>query len=169
MISSSREGAFSVYRNTSEVNGWYRHTEFGVDYRDVFACPRTCQFDEWLGIDKIVSGLQGRCWKGTGVTFDIDIGHYRLRANYSNAIRPIFSWDRGSLLERAKDGSVRKGLYLHLQKRPMEPPSQNVVEAPTYYVLGNRFSISEPHTEIIKDVLGALRLKKSHLTKGQRV
>jgi hypothetical protein len=161
-------GAFSMYRNTPEVNSWYRNSAFGVDYRDVFASPNTCAFDEWSGIYKILCGLHARNWDGDAVAFDIDIGHFRPRANYANTKRPIFSWDRGSLLERAKDGSVREGLYLHLQKRPMEPPPPSVLQAPAYYILGNRFSVGEPHTAIIKDALGAFRLKQSHLTKGKR-
>jgi hypothetical protein len=50
------QGNFSLYRNTPEMAGLYRHEVGRISYRDVMTTPEARHFDEWAGIYYIVEG-----------------------------------------------------------------------------------------------------------------
>jgi hypothetical protein len=56
------QGNFSLYRNTVEAAGWYRHEVGKVSYRDAMTTPAAMHFDEWAGIYYVIRDLGVRYW-----------------------------------------------------------------------------------------------------------
>jgi len=72
-------GNFSLYRNTAETAGWYRHEVGRVSYRDALTNRAAMHFDERAGIYYIVEDLGAPAWH-EDVIFDISFRRYRTRA-----------------------------------------------------------------------------------------
>ena len=88
-------GNFSLYRNTAEVAGWYRHEVGKVSYRDAMTNPAAMHFDEWAGIYYIVEDLGAPAWQ-EDVIFDISFHRYRTRAEGSLGRDPRrYAWEDG--------------------------------------------------------------------------
>src|SRR5215218_1953630 len=58
-------GNFSLYRNSAETAGWYRHEVGKVTYRDAMTNPAAMHFDERAGIYYIVEDLGVPAWHPT--------------------------------------------------------------------------------------------------------
>ena len=139
-------GNFSLYRNTPEAAGWYRHPVGRVDYRDALTTPAAMHFDEWAGIRYIVEDLGVPAWQ-QDVVFDISFRRYRTRAEAPPGRDPRrYAWEDGEVCEyRLEQGRVvrRTGLLIHLQKRVLRPPTPDVLAAERYWILPNRFAVQD--------------------------
>jgi hypothetical protein len=139
-------GNFSLYRNTPEIAGWYRHEVGKVSYRDAMTNPAAMHFDEWAGIYYIVKDLGAPAWH-EDVIFDISFSRYRTRRAASERHGPSrYAWENGEVCEYLLErGRVirRTALLIHLQKRVLRAPTPDVVAADRYWILPNRFAVQK--------------------------
>ncbi len=137
-------GNFSLYRNTAETAGWYRHEVGKVSYRDAMTNPAAMHFDEWAGIYYIVNDLRAPAWH-EDVIFDISFRQYRTRAEAPPGRDPRrYAWEHGEVSEyRLEQGrpARRTALLIHLQKRVMRAPAPDVLAAERYWILPNGFAV----------------------------
>jgi hypothetical protein len=137
-------GNFSLYRNTAETAGWYRHKIGKVSYRDAMTNPAAMHFDEWAGIYYIVEDLEAPAWH-EDVIFDISFHRYRTHAVASPGRDPRrYAWEDGEVCEyRLEQGRLvrRTALLIHLQKRVLRAPAPDVLAAERYWILPNRFAV----------------------------
>jgi Family of unknown function (DUF6625) len=139
-------GNFSLYRNTAEIAGWYRHEVGKVSYRDAMTNPAAMHFDEWAGIYYIVEDLGAPAWHDD-VIFDISFRRYRTRAEAPPGRDPRrYAWENGVVCEyRLEQGRPmrRTALLIHLQKRVLRAPSPEVLAADRYWILPNGFAVQD--------------------------
>jgi hypothetical protein len=139
-------GNFSLYRNTPEIAGWYRHEVGKVSYRDAMTNTAAMHFDEWAGIYYIVEDLGAPAWD-EDVIFDISFHRYRTRRAASESHGPRrYAWENGEVCEyHLESGRVvrRTALLIHLQKRVLRQASPDVVAADRYWILPNRFAVQK--------------------------
>ena len=139
-------GNFSLYRNSPQAAGWYRHEVGKVDYRDAMTNPAAMHFDEWAGIRYIVEDLGVPAWH-EDVIFDISFRRYRTRAEAPPGRDPRrYAWEDGEICEyRLEEGRPmrRTALLIHLQKRVMRAPDPNVLAADRYWILPDRFAVQD--------------------------
>jgi hypothetical protein len=137
------QGNFALYRNTPEAARWFRHEVGEVSYRDAMTRPHATHFDEWGGIYYIVEDLGVPCWN-EDVIFDLSFHMYRTRDEAAEGRDPRrYAWEDGEVCEyRLERGQVirRTALLIHLQKRTMRPPPQEVLACDRYWILPNRFA-----------------------------
>jgi hypothetical protein len=137
-------GNFSLYRNTAEAAGWYRHEVGKVSYRDAFTNPAAMHFDEWAGIYYILEDLGVPVWQ-QDVIFDISFHRYRTRSERQQGRGPRrYAWEDGEVCEyRLQRRRVvrRTALLVHLQKRELRAPSPEVLAAERYWILPNGFAV----------------------------
>jgi hypothetical protein len=139
-------GNFSLYRNTAETAGWYRHEVGKVSYRDALTNPAAMHFDEWAGIYYIVEDLGAPAWQ-EDVIFDISFRRYRTRAEAPQGRDPRrYAWEDGEVCEyRLERGRLerRTALLIHLQKRVLRAPAPAVLAAERYWILPNGFAVQD--------------------------
>jgi hypothetical protein len=139
-------GSFSLYRNTAETAGWYRHEVGKVSYRDAMTNSAAMHFDEWAGIYYIVEDLGAPAWH-EDVIFDISFHRYRTRPAASEGDGPRrYAWENGEACEyHLERGRLvrRTALLVHLQKRVLRAPSADVIVADRYWILPNRFAVQK--------------------------
>jgi hypothetical protein len=139
-------GNFSLYRNSPQTAGWYRHQVGKVDYRDAMTNPAAMHFDEWAGIRYIIEDLGAPAWH-EDVIFDISFRRYRTRAEAPAGRDPRrYAWEDGEICEyRLEEGRPvrRTALLIHLQKRVMRAPGPDVLAADRYWILPDRFAVQD--------------------------
>ena len=139
-------GNFSLYRNTAETAGWYRHEVGKVSYRDAMTNPAAMHFDERAGIYYIVEDLVAPAWH-EDVIFDISFSRYRTRAEAPPGRDPRrYAWEDGEVCEyRLERGRLvrRTALLIHLQKRVLRAPTSDVLTAERYWILPNGFAVQD--------------------------
>ncbi len=137
-------GNFSLYRNTTETAGWYRHEVGKVSYQDAMTNPAAMHFDEWAGIYYIVEDLGALAWH-EDVIFDISFRQYRTRAEAPLGRDPRrYAWEDGEVCEYRLEGGHpvrRTALLIHLQKRVLRAPAPDVLAAERYWILPNSFTV----------------------------
>ena len=135
------QGNFALYRNTPEAAEWFRHEIPGISYRRAMTTPAATHFDEWAGIYYILRELGVRYWQQDAI-FDIRFSRYRTRAESAPAAPRRYAWEAGEICEyRVDRGTVerRTALLIHLQKRSMRSPPDDVLGADRYWIDANRF------------------------------
>lgn len=138
------QGNFALYRNTPDAAGWFRHEVGKVSYRKAMTRPEAMHFDEWAGIYYIVEDLDVPCWQ-EDIIFDLSFHMYRTRDEAADGRDPRrYAWEDGEVCEyRLEKGQVmrRTALLVHLQKRTMRAPTQDVLDSDRYWILANRFAV----------------------------
>ena len=138
------QGNFSLYRNTAEAAGWYRHEVGKVSYRKAMTSPAAEHFDEWAGMFYIIEDLRVPYWQEETV-FDLVFSRYRTRAQFPPGRDPRrYAWESGEVCEyRLEKGHVqrRTALLVHIQKRAMRTPPAEVVAADRYWIDANGFAV----------------------------
>jgi hypothetical protein len=138
------QGNFALYRNTPAAAGWFRHEVGKVSYRKAMTTPEAMHFDEWAGIYYIVLDLGVPYWQEDTI-FDLSFHMYRTRDESAPGHDPRrYAWEEGEVCEyRLEDGHVerRTALLIHLQKRTMRPPADDVLESDRYWILANGFAV----------------------------
>lgn len=138
------QGNFALYRNTAEAAGWFRHEVGKVSYRHAMTTPEAMHFDEWAGMYYIVRDLGVPYWQ-ENVIFDIAFSRYRTRAEFPEGRDPRrYAWEDGEVCEyRLERGDLvrRTALLIHLQKRTMRAPADDVLAADRFWILANGFAV----------------------------
>ncbi len=138
------QGNFALYRNTEAAAGWFRHEVGRVSYRQAMTRPEAMHFDEWAGIYYIVEDLGVPAWQ-EDVIFDLSFHRYRTRDEAAPGRDPRrYAWEDGEVCEyRLERGRVRRrtALLVHLQKRTMRAPTDDVLRCDRYWILANRFTV----------------------------
>lgn len=137
------QGNFALYRNTAEAAGWYRHEVGRISYREVMTNPAATHFDEWGGIYYIVEDLDVPFWHEDAI-FDLSFHQYRTRAESPRGRDPRrYAWEDGEVCEYRIEGGAlarRTALLIHLQKRTMRPPNDDVLASDRYWISANGFT-----------------------------
>jgi len=140
------QGNFSLYRNTAEAAGWFRHEVDGISYREVMATPAARYFDEMAGMQHVLRDLGVRYWQ-QDVIFDLSFRRYRTRAELPAGRDPRrYAWEQGEVCEYRLDGADilrRTALLVHLQKRTMRAPAGDVLTADRYWINPNGFAVQD--------------------------
>jgi hypothetical protein len=106
-------------------------------------------FDEWAGIYYIVGDLQAAAWH-EDVIFDVSFRRYRTRAENPKGRDPRrYAWEGGEVCEyRLERGRTvrRTAMLIHLQKRVLRAPGDDVLAAERYWILPNRFAVQDQVT-----------------------
>jgi hypothetical protein len=156
------QGNFSLYRNTAEASGWFRHEVGGVSYRTALTTPAAAHFDEMAGMQHVLEDLGVRCWQ-EHVIFDLSFHRYRTRAEHPAGRDPRrYAWERGEVCEdRLAGGEVarRTALLVHLQKRTMRAPSGDVLRADRYWITANGFAVQD---RVSRWAIRAARMPTGH-------
>jgi Family of unknown function (DUF6625) len=138
------QGNFALYRNTAEAARWYRHEVGKVSYRKAMTSPAAEHFDEMAGIYYVLEDLGVRVWYEK-VIFDLSFHRYRTRAEDPPGRDPRrYAWEDGEVCEYRLDrGRVRRrtALLIHLQKRTMRAPSDEVLAADRFWIGPNGFAV----------------------------
>ena len=124
-------GHMSLYRNDGDGNSLYRLPHPTVDYRQVFLNEDYCYFDEYLGIEKLMSHNKVPEFENNYAFADIvpRSPDFRLTRKELNHPRQAFLFEDGRMQQVfLQDGEIRRRdfMYVHLQKRvfPDLNPSQ---------------------------------------------
>ena len=136
------QGNFALYRNTQEAAAWFRHEIPGISYRTAMMNPAPTHFDEWAGIYYVLEDLGVRWWHDD-VIFDIRFARYRTRAEDAPGLPRRYAWEAGEVCEyRVAGGELKRrtALLIHLQKRTMRPPADDVLSSDRYWIDANRFT-----------------------------
>lgn len=125
-------GNFALYRNTEWMNSLFRHVALDVDWRTVVATNRSCRFDEWPGIYKILLDRSTSIYNEP-VIADIDHRYYDLRLTHTDGFVPqMITQDQETgklILDRwlPEQGLVsEEKLLIHLQKRKFRPRLKDI-------------------------------------------
>jgi hypothetical protein len=138
------QGNFSLYRNTAEAAGWFRHEVGRISYRQALSTPAAQHFDEMAGMHYVLADLGVPYWQQP-VIFDLSFHRYRTRAEHPAGRDPRrYAWEDGEVCEyRLEGGDIvrRTALLVHLQKRTMRPPPADVLTADRYWITANGFAV----------------------------
>ena len=125
------QGNFALYRNTAEAAGWFRHEVGRVSYRTAMTTPAAQHFDEMAGMHYVLARPRRRVLAASDVIFDLSFHRYRTRAEQPPGRDPRrYAWEQGEVCEyRLERAEIvrRTALLVHLQKRTMRPPSDDVL------------------------------------------
>jgi hypothetical protein len=123
-------GNFSLYRNTAETAGWYRHEVGKVSYRDAMTNPAAMHFDERAGIYYIVKDLGAPAWH-EDVIFDISFRRYRTRAEAPPGRDPRrYAWEDGEGVACADTGRAHGRAVLDPAERVRGPGPSDALVGP---------------------------------------
>ena len=140
------QGNFALYRNTAEAAGWFRHEVGRVSYRTAMTTPAAQHFDEMAGMHYVLADLGVGYWQDD-VIFDLSFHRYRTRAEQPPGRDPRrYAWEQGEVCEYRLEGPEivrRTALLVHLQKRTMRPPSDEVLAADRYWITANGFAVQD--------------------------
>lgn len=135
-------GHCCLYRNTLEVNIWYRTLphEGMQDWKQVFSHEGSFCFDEWHrgGLSEIIRANSKPYYDGRDMA-DLDTAHGCFWPHGIPAFQhgdTYAAYDHGKLWLRRPKGTRQEVLYCHFQKRPLviEPhdPQEYYLVAPGY-------------------------------------
>ena len=117
-------GHLSLFRNDPEGNQLYRLPHPDISWRSTFRTDEYCHFDEYKGIEKLISYNKVPEFEDNYAFADIlprypDLRLTRMELNHRHQ---IFVYDHGRVFQlflHNKELLRREFMYLHLQKRPM--------------------------------------------------
>jgi len=140
------QGNFALYRNTAEAARWYRHEAGKISYRDVMTSPEARHFDEWGGIYWVLRDLGIRHWQQDTI-FDLSFASYRTLDEHAPDRTPRrYAWEDGEVCEYRLQGREvvrRTALLIHIQKRSMRVPKQDVLAASRFWIDPNKFTVQK--------------------------
>jgi hypothetical protein len=125
-------GNFALYRNSKRMNTMFRHLLPDTDWQSVVATNKSCRFDEWPGIYKILVD-QGVAIYNESVIADIDHRYYDLRLTHTNGYVPQMitsELDTGKLILKrwipGREFVSEEKLLIHLQKRKFHTALEDI-------------------------------------------
>lgn len=131
-------GHLTIYKNTNEVNNYFKLKFGDFDYRRVFSTDVTVGFDEWNGIHKILK-YHGIDQYHDEFICDINYKVSKLKnTNSKNYKHQVFYWDNGKVYHQYldKDGLEKRNevAYIHFQKRVFYKTSLNNEASSSFYI-----------------------------------
>ena len=115
-------GHLSFTKNTPDNNSLYKKSSF-IDYKYIFSNNKTCQFDEWHGIGKIMKEYGKKVFHEA---FYADIkpnSLYFAPENITSYKNQIFVYTNGNIIQYYLDNGfikTRDLIYIHFQKRNID-------------------------------------------------
>jgi hypothetical protein len=152
-------GHLSLYRNCHEANHYFERDAPGVNFRDVFASPKSRAFDEFGGMRILLNYHGIPFFRSDPYVADIDPDVYQLRTiGPPNYRHQCFFWQQGKLFKAFWNGDApdkREYMYIHLQKRGMGRPADDLPGALGWYITPRGFAPkrSDPATPSEMDEL----------------
>lgn len=136
-------GALSIYRNTEEVNNWFRTLDTGPynNYKYVFTEPDVHWFDEWgpensRGTSEIIKYNKKRffldfeCFDINGMKGKFE--HALRGADFNKYPNLYVKYDNGCTTVNSGNTEIKEVLYTHFSKRNIKLPEQ--IKEPFYLV-----------------------------------
>lgn len=152
-------GHCSLYRNTAEVNAWYRTlpNKGYQDWKMVYQTNKSCCYDEWAGH---CGGGISQIMKSNGIEFydeicfaDINVMSGWFKINYleNTGKKSYFYYDKG-ILKMVSDKCETEFLYAHFQKRKPEIKA-NVLKDVFYFVAPNYITsdVEDVRRQLLKE------------------
>lgn len=119
-------GHLSLIRNTPECNHWFQLPTPGIDYREIVTSPQNYIFDEWPGVQSILTHHNIPCYSPECIA-DIDYHKTTLQTTrHANYPRQAFIWQPTGTFRYYEDPTTRtlqnqEYAYIHFQKRKLTP------------------------------------------------
>ncbi|GAB3964286.1 hypothetical protein GCM10028806_01650 [Spirosoma terrae] len=117
-----QRGHLSLIKNDSNINSLYRKSNL-IDYKYIYMNEKSCMFDEWHGIGKILK-YEGYEVFHSEIMVDINPNSLYFKPSNINSFKhQLFIYNNGSIKHLYyKDGSLCKSefLYIHFQKRKID-------------------------------------------------
>jgi hypothetical protein len=145
-------GHLSLYRNRDDVNHYFELEAPNARFRDAVSDPRSLAFEEFGGMKLIFEHHGIPVFRNDAFLAEIKPQVYRLfMESPPNARHQCFYWERGRVFRSFWDGWTcckQEYIYIHLQKRRMQPPNFDVSAADAWFVRPYDFVLktSDPTT-----------------------
>lgn len=140
-------GHFSLYRNSEEVNRYFLLETPDVSFRRAATTAGPVAFDEFGGIKRILEHHRIPVFRDDRMLADIDQHVYRLIAECPpNHRYQCFYWEDGRVMRRYWEGGhlgTQEYLYIHLQKRRMQPPPPDLHRARGWFIRPRDFVVKD--------------------------
>ncbi|MGX5108180.1 DUF6625 family protein [Enterobacter cloacae] len=146
-------GHLTIYKNTTKMNNLFLrsiHMKM-LSYKDVFQSDYPCHFDESEGMTFLCNSIGIESYDNNNDFADINYrSHTFKRAQEKSQKKYIYYWNEGDLFEYYYDEKTsslekRECAYIHLQKRNMQMPDQDVDDAQGFFIVPNKFLV-QPFT-----------------------
>ena len=136
-----RFGHLSIYKNTLNVNNYFRKNYSGLSYKTILSNPNHFGFDESKGITLLYKDNNLPQYDYVCCA-DINFYHYSMIANgRRNISGQYFCYMDGKIYSFSKKGKMLEEFaYIHLQKRKMNVLLKNSTERDNYYIFSDCFS-----------------------------
>jgi hypothetical protein len=145
-------GHLSIFRNVTEANALYRLPHPSVEFREVFRTDRYCHFDEYLGIEKLLSLHKVPEYEDNQAFADIipRLPRFRLTRRHLNHQYQAFIMENGRAQQVYWEGGQlhkKEFMYVHLQKRTLPPTDVDVFRSISSWACTPQGFIADiPHT-----------------------
>lgn len=136
-------GHLVLYRNSIEVNNYFRLQMPDLDYKKIFLDNNNNYlFDEWDGIHKIFNYYNISQYNDEFIA-DINPKRKKLMAsNIKNYDKQVFYWENGHLFQQALINNKmfkRELAYIHFQKRKFKKFIYNSKNIRSFYITPDGF------------------------------
>ncbi len=146
-------GACCLYRNTPEVNSWYRtlKSDKRVNYKQAFSSEKSLAFDEWPGMIMILrdNGMREYEVKDFVNQGSLDEHFFKIY-DYSDLskIKDLyFEWNNGNTYACHHGKIINEFVYVHGKFKPAEDLKNNIPEK--FYLLSTGY-VTAQENEITK-------------------
>ena len=115
----NKNGHFSLYRNTIEMNNLFKKEGSLFNYKEVFQSNENFAFDEYTGINMIVKKNNIKCYYINDFA-DINKASKRyICKNHNNYKYQFYEYNNGKILKIYYDNETKEieMMYLHFQKK----------------------------------------------------
>ena len=152
-------GHLSLYRNRDDVNHYFELEAPNARFRDAVSDPRSFAFEEFMGMNLIFDHHGIPVFRNDAFFADIKQQVYRLYTESPpNATHQCFYWERGKLFRSFWENGTcgrQEYVYIHLQKRRMQPPPFDVAVADAWFIRPYDFVLktSDPTTPREMDLM----------------
>lgn len=152
-------GCFILYRNTQEMRNFYKLSmekeNMAYPYKQVFQCPYSCYFDEYLGMNildwkyniKVFRDQDKECY-----VQDFSWQHMEFKSYISDETF-VFLWKDNKIYRylcdqygNISDDSKKEYMLVHIQKRKMDImfSMEEFAEKGSLWIIPNRFQLERP-------------------------
>lgn len=125
-------GHFTLYRNTPEVNAWYKTLDpLGcMNWKTVFTSSENCAFDEYAewhggGMSEIIRRNGKRFYDSVDFAdIHANLSPFRVRGQKECEVPDLyFCFEKGTLTARSHGTVLREEMYVHFSQRKVSVPA----------------------------------------------
>ena len=167
-------GHFTLYRNTPEVNAWYRTLDpLGcMNWKTVFTSSENCAFDEYAewhggGMSEIIR-RNGKSFYDSVDFADIhaNISSFKVRGQTECVVPGLyFCFENGVVTARSSGIVLREEMYVHFSQRRVNAPSG--IDLDHYFLTAPDLIVTEEPEAMKKHMLPLLSYALGY--QGKRV